>query len=80
MDPTSVIHMNSTTLQIPQPSADKIIKKLRFKKQQRKCAAALESGKRLLVRWPRGRTDLEMAAYSMEVARSAAASARAALV
>jgi hypothetical protein len=54
-------------------------KPARFKKQQRKYAAGLESGRRLLVRWPRDRADLEVAAYPMEAARSAAASTRAAL-
>jgi hypothetical protein len=51
----------------------------RFSRDQRATAAKLESGERLLVRWPLDRDDHEVWAYPMEVARSAAASARLAL-
>ena len=51
----------------------------RFYKRQLETAAELESGKRLLVRWPVDRNDREVWAYPAEAVCSAAASARLAL-
>jgi hypothetical protein len=51
----------------------------RFYNRQNERAAELESGKRLLVRWPVDHNDREVWAYPAEAACSAAASARLAL-
>ena len=51
----------------------------RFADRQREYAAGLESGGKLLMRWPLDRADLAVHAYTAKAARSAAASARMAL-